>query len=102
MPPTACSSMVEHILYTDGVAGSSPAPREWVVQAVEHRESHQPLSLLRLNRALLLHSASLRQGMRSALHRYRWFESSLPFRQRVNILVTVAPFWRLQVELHPF
>ena len=28
-----------------GVAGSSPAPREWVVQAVEHRESHQPLSL---------------------------------------------------------
>ena len=28
-----------------GVAGSSPAPREWVVQAVEHRQSHQPLSL---------------------------------------------------------
>ena len=25
-----------------GVAGSSPAPREWVVQAVEHRESHHP------------------------------------------------------------
>ena len=44
-----------------GVAGSSPAPREWVVQAVEHRESHQPLSLHPFNRALLRQCARLRQ-----------------------------------------
>ena len=39
---TACSSMVEHILYTDGVAGSSPArPTQWSTMLTTVSEAHR-------------------------------------------------------------
>ena len=85
-----------------GVAGSSPAPREWVVQAVEHRQSHQPLSLHLFKPRTVDTVCKIKTVNALDTTGTRWLEPSLQQCRSVRTLVTVAPFWRMQVELHPF
>ena len=75
-----------------GVAGSSPAPRKWVVQAVEHRESHQPLSLHLFKPRAVTAVRKIKTVNALGTTGTRWLEPSLQQCRNVRTLVTVAHF----------